>query len=304
MKHLDRMRDKIIAGAFTIHSSPLSRGTLFIVIAAIIAVVSACSIKTLYNQLDYMIPSYVEGMVSLDDMLEEKVEQRTLVLINWHRNTQLKQYADLLRVYQQDFGPQLNEQRVLQHMATMETLWQPLEVKLQEEMASLLPLLNDDQLEELFDSIEDKNEDFYDDYVDLDDEELIEAYIDSLQDNYESWLGEITEQQERDIEKAAYKFHSSAALRLQHRKNWQHGLREILESPDVPEIKSERLRTFFKEFNAEPNVKLAAADEANKHAVAWITVKLVHAANTEQKEYFMNKTDDYIRIFTELSENR
>ena len=269
-----------------------------------ITIVTACSFKTIYNRLDYLIPSYVEGMVSLDEMLEEKVEQRTQVLINWHRNTQLIQYADLLRVYQQEFGLQLTEERVLQHMSTMELLWLPLEVKLNEEMAILLPLLNDDQLEELFDSIDDNNEDFYDEYVDLDDEELIEEYIDSLLDNYESWLGELTELQERDVEKAAYKFHSSAALRLQHRKNWQHGLREILDSSDDTDIKSERLRAFFKEFNAVPNVELAAADEANKQAVAWITVKLVHAANAEKKEYFMNKTDDYIRIFTELAENR
>ena len=41
--------------------------------------VVACSIKTLYNRLDYLIPSYVEGMVSLDDVLEEIVEQRSFI---------------------------------------------------------------------------------------------------------------------------------------------------------------------------------------------------------------------------------
>ena len=37
-------------------------------------------------------------MVSLDDVLEEKVEQRTQTLISWHRNTQLKQYAEILNL--------------------------------------------------------------------------------------------------------------------------------------------------------------------------------------------------------------
>ncbi len=106
------------------------------------------------------------------------------------------------------------------------------------------------------------------------------------------------------MEKAAYKFHSSAALRLQQRKVWQHSIREILESSDEPEIKSERLDTFFRKFNDETNAALAVADEANKQVIAWLTMKLVHASNAEQKEYFVNKTDDYIRIFTELAENR
>ena len=86
-------------------------------IASLIAIVASCSFKTIYNQLDYLIPSYVEGMVSLDSVLDEKVEQRTLVLINWHRNTQLNQYADWLRALQRDANEQLTEEQMLQHIA-------------------------------------------------------------------------------------------------------------------------------------------------------------------------------------------
>ncbi len=276
----------------------------FIFIIPFVLIISACSFKSVYNNLDYLIPSYVEGMVSLDDMLEEQVEQRTQVLINWHRNTQLKQYAKLLQSYQQDFGPQLSEERVSQHMAAMESLWQPLGEKLNEEMAVLLPLLNDNQLEELFENIDDKNEDFYDEYVDLDETELIENYTDRLLENYENWLGDLTEQQEADIGKAAYRFHTSAHLRLEQRKKWQRNIREILYTDDATEKKSERLRIFFKAFNAERMDVLSAADAANKQVITSLTVKLVHAATTDQKEYFMNKTGDYIRIFIELAENR
>ena len=270
----------------------------------LISLLIACSIKTIYNRLDYLIPSYVEGMVSLDEMLAEKVEQRTQLLINWHRNTQLKQYADLLHAYQQDFGPQLSEERVLQHMSAMKSLWLPLQTKLNEEMTALLPLLNDEQLEELFDSIDENNEDFYDEYIDLDKDERNEQYTERLRENYENWLGDLTEQQEQTVVKAAYKFHNSAATRLQHRKYWQSAIREILDSSDDSATRAERLHLFFERFNAEPNVALAAADEANKQVVAWLTVKLVHAANADQEEYFLSKTDDYIRIFNELAQNR
>jgi len=115
-----------------------SRLKVFVAVAFIV-IVAACSFKSLYNRLDELIPSYVEGMVSLDDVLEEKVEQRTRVLVSWHRNTQLKQYAELLRTFQQDLESPLNEQRLLQHMSTMESLWHSLVVKVNEEMAELLP---------------------------------------------------------------------------------------------------------------------------------------------------------------------
>ena len=291
----------------------------FIFIICFVVFLSACSFKSFYNNLDYLIPSYIEGLVSLDDMLEERVEQRTQLLINWHRNTQLTQYADLLRSFQQSFGPKLTEERVSQHITAMESLWPPLGEKLNQEMAVLLPLLNDDQLDELFDSLNEKNEDFYDEYVDLDKAELYEVYNDRLFENYENWLGDLTEQQETDIEKTSHMFHSSAHLRLKLRKNWQRNIREILVSDDAAESesvqgksendksvnsKSERLRVFFKKFNTERVAALADTGNANKRLITSLTVKLVHAATADQKAYFMNKTDDYIRIFTELAENR
>jgi hypothetical protein len=294
----------------SVHSAASPRSILnwlnpkFILVISLVAIISACSLKSVYNNLDYLIPSYVEGMVSLDDMLEEHVDQRTQVLLNWHRNTQLQQYAALLSSFQQDFGPQLTEQRVFQHMSTMESLWQPLSEKINEEMALLLPLLNDGQLEELFDSIDEKNEEFHDEYVDLDEEQLIEEYSEKLLDNYESWLGDLSRQQEVIIEKAAYKFNSSAHLRLEQRRKWQSNIRQILYSEDAADIKSERLRVFFKAFDSERGNALAEANEANKQVIAWLTVELVHAASDEQNQHFINVTDDYIRIFTELAENR
>ncbi|MBT8118866.1 MAG: hypothetical protein KJN89_04025 [Gammaproteobacteria bacterium] len=294
----------------SVHSEASLRSILnrlipkYILVITLTAIISACSLKSVYNNLDYLIPSYVEGMVSLDDILEERVEQRSQVLINWHRNTQLEQYAALLSSFQRDFGPQLTEKRVFQHMTTVKALWQPLSEKLNEEMALLLPLLNDEQLEELFDSIDEKNKEFYDEYVDLDEEQLIEEYSEKLFDNYESWLGDLTKEQEVIIEKAAYKFKTSAHLRLEQRRKWQINIRQILYSDDTADIKSERLRVFFKAFNSQREDVLYEADKANKQVIAWLTVELVHAATDEQKQHFINVTDDYIRIFTELAENR
>lgn len=269
-----------------------------------IVTVAACSFKTIYNRLDYLIPSYVEGMVSLDDVLEEKVEQRTQTLINWHRNTQLKQYAELLHSFQQDLGSQLTEQQVMQYMSDMESLWQPLAEKINEEMAVLLPLLNTEQREELFASIDEKNEDFYDEYIDLDEEERIEQYTDEMLDNFENWLGELTDRQQLDIEKAAYELQGSAELRLQQRKIWQLRIREILDSADDSENKSERLRAFFDDFDSDDNAELAAASEINKQVFAKLTVQIVKRLTADQKEYFTEKTSDYIRMFNELAENR
>lgn len=275
-----------------------------LLIISFLLLVSACSLKTIYNRLDYLIPSYVEGMVSLDDVLEEKVEQRADVLVSWHRNTQLTQYAALLRTFQQDIESPLDVQRVLQHMVSIQELWRALEVKINQEMAELLPLLNAEQRAELFASIEDKNEDFYDEYIDLDDDDRIEQYIETTSESYENWLGSLTEEQEQLIEKSATGLGSSAALRLEQRRLWQRNIKGTLDSDDTEEVKTERLKQFFDQFSISERPQLKAVSEENKKIFARLTVEMIDQSTTEQKTFLKNKIDEYIQIFTELAQNQ
>ena len=287
---------------FEIKTPMLQTRTLLII--SFILLVSACSLKTIYNRLDSLIPSYVEGMVSLDDVLEEKLEQRASALVSWHRNTQLSQYADLLRIFQKDIESPLNEESVLQHIASIQLFWQSLELKLNQEMAQLLPLLNSAQQEELFESIEEKNEDYYDEYVDLYKSERIDQYIETTTETYENWLGYLSEEQERIIEKAAAELTSSASLRLDQRRLWQRSIQDILNTSDPEEIKSKQLQQFFKRFNINDQPQLKAVSEINRKIFARLTVEIVNQASVNQKTFFKNKTDEYIKIFTELVENR
>lgn len=278
--------------------------TRALLIISFILLVSACSLKTIYNRLDSLIPSYVEGMVSLDDVLEAKVEQRAGALVSWHRNTQLSQYADLLREFQLDLQSPLNEEIVLQHMLTIQLFWQSLEVELNNEMAELLPFLNEEQQEELFESIEEKNEDYYDEYVDLYKSERIDQYIETTMETYDNWLGYLSKEQERAIENAVAELSSGASLRLDQRRLWQRSIQDILSTKEPEEIKSKQLQQFFKRFNINDQPQLKVISEVNKKVFARLTVEIINQASIDQKTFFKNKTDEYIQIFTELAENR
>lgn len=273
---------------------------LFIV--ALVVTVMSCSVKTLYQQLDYLIPSYVEGMVSLDSLLEEKVDQRTLVLINWHRNTQLQQYAAWLRVFQRDANNQLTEEKMLQHIAMLDRFWQLLSEKISEEMAKLLPLLNAEQRKELFSSIAEKNNEFREDYVDVDKDERIIKYTDRMMDNYETWLGDLTDEQKSMIKQAAAKLQTTAVLRLERRLQWQHSIQRILDTNDSETQKSASLEKYFMEYNRGDNVAMNTLDKANRKIFARLTMQIVHNMTDKQKTHFVSRTNDYIRMFTELVE--
>ena len=273
-------------------------------IAVLVVMATSCSIKTMYKQLDYFIPSYVEGMVSLDSILEKKVDQRTLALINWHRNTQLEKYATWLGVIQRDANQQLTEEKILQHFATLNGFWQSLSLKLNEEMVTLLPLLNSEQREELFSNIEDNNDEFREDSVAIDNDERIEKYIDRMIDIYESWLGNLTNEQENTVKLAATQMRVTSELRLKRRLQWQQSIKRILETSDSKTQKVASLEKYFISFNKKDNVALNTADKINKEIIARLTLQIVHSMTSEQNTHFVSKTNDYIRMFTELVQER
>ncbi len=282
----------------------INRAAKAIIVIALAVSVAACSFKTVYNRLDSLIPQYVEGMVTLDEVLEQQLEERTLVLLQWHRNTQLKQYAGWLRSLQQDVDVALTAEQLEQRISEMEEFWLSLAIKLNDEMAYLLPLLDEDQQEELFIYIEDTNEEFREEFVDQDEQERIDDFSERISDTYENWIGELSDNQQLAVEQAAAQLISSAEPRLQRRLEWQQGIRNILSERGTTEDRSVRLRTFLAGFEQDKDGSIKQASDINRQIIIRLTVQISHRMSDEQKDFFISKTSDYIRMFTELAESR
>ena len=275
-----------------------------VVIAVLVIFVAACSFKTVYNRLDDLIPQYVEGVVTLDEVLEDQLDERTIVLLDWHRNTQLKQYAEWLSDLQQDVGAGLTEEELQQYINRMDAFWLSLYIKLNDEMAYLLPLLDSEQRQELYIYLEDSNEEFYDEYVDLDDQDRIADYSERLNETLTNWIGELTDAQQETIESAAARLINTAELRLERRFEWQQGIRQILDDEDTPQNKRKRLRDLFTGFEQDEDDALKTKSAINRDILVGLTLQISHTMTEEQKSYFIDKTSDYIRMFIELAENR
>ena len=120
----------------------LARSIPLAAIMLLAMLLTACSFKSVYNRLDFVIAEYVEGLVTLDDVLESDLENRTELLLDWHRTTQLKQYAEWFREIQADANPALNEERLKYHEHKLETYWLNISSRLNEDMAEFLPRLS------------------------------------------------------------------------------------------------------------------------------------------------------------------
>lgn len=268
------------------------------------ALLAGCSFKSVYNRLDYLIPKYVEGIVTLDETHADLLEQRTLVLLQWHRSTQLEQYAGWLRSLQRDFGPDLTEDRLNAHLAQLDQFWLDMLVKLNDAMAGLLPLLDADQRDELSGYLDESNAEFREEYVEIDDDQRIAGYVEYMTDTFENWIGDLTDAQSALIEQAATELVDTAKLRYRQRLAWQNGIRQILAERESGQDRQQRLRDFLAEFEQPRESELQEKTRTNQAVIVRLTVDIAHGMTAEQAEFFKDKTGEYIRIFTELAENR
>jgi hypothetical protein len=282
---------------------PKNRTAWLLVVALLASLLAACSFKTVYNRLDVLIPEYVEGLVTIDDALENNLRQRSTELLEWHRHTQLVQYADWLRAFQGEVG-KLTIDSARYYAMEAERFWDAMSARIDREMAELLPLLDASQQKELFASITEKNGDFADEYIDIDDAERRTNYYERTRDTYESWVGDLSEAQEQTIRQATDRLLDGARLRLDRREEWQAGIQVILAGPGSREQKSQLLHDYLQNFEFSKAQSLDSKIAVNKDIIAELTVAISNSMNEEQAGHFVDKTNDYIRMFTELSENR
>ena len=117
-------------------------------------------------------------------------------------------------------------------------------------------------------------------------------------------MGNLTDEQETAVEQASAKMHTSAGLRLERRQRWQRSIQNILDTSDSATQKAASLGKYFTDFNSRDNGAMKTIENRNRQILARLTVQIVHSMSDDQKTHFISRTNDYIRMFNELAEQR
>ena len=106
------------------------------------------------------------------------------------------------------------------------------------------------------------------------------------------------------VAQAATELVNTSELRYQQRLKWQQGIQQILKMAESEQARRERLREFLAGFEQNDDTELSEKTMMNQNIIVRLTVRISHSMTAEQSDHFVSKTGKYIRIFTELAENR
>ena len=274
---------------------------IFFLIAALFFLLPGCGVKTVYNNLDLLIPWYVDDLISLNDEQQAELEKRLANIITWHRTTQLTQYSTFMRKTTAQVKDGVTEKELDDAFAEAGKSWQSLIEKIAPELVDILLTATDEQKQELFENIAKRNEEFKKDYLDLSEEERRRDRIKAIQKNFRRWLGALNDQQKATIEHYASNFIPIHNDRWLFRLRWQNEFRKLMyEDPAKPQVRAglEKLFVDMQEMYPEDYQNKR---RVNVKLIKEMILKMNNTITHEQFDHLFKRIESYADTFDELA---
>jgi hypothetical protein len=273
-----------------------------LLISVVLIIVSGCTLKGTYNRLDWMLTEYLESYVELNKNQKAELKQRMRASLEWHRTTQVPAYVHWLESIKHDVQHGITQAQVEQHGLQLLVFWRAMMVRFAEDMAVLLPQLNAQQREELFENFAEQNAEYHKDYIQVSRKKQRKDYTKRMEDYFDSWLGSLTKQQEQLIAASAEQIQPIATNALKTRLRWQMQLREIFRNHKDTATTQAALQKLF----VQPeNLHSEYYKQQLIHNSGVITQLIADVANQltdKQKKHLNKRIDKYIKLFNELAE--
>ena len=189
----------------------------------------ACSNTFIYNQLDWLVPWYVDDYVDLTRDQKKSFKQQLLPLLEWHRGEELNSYLLILDSIASDLEQPLTAVTISGWSDEFLAAYRRLEERSMPLAFELGEQLSEAQVAKFMAGLYEEQEDFEEEYLSRTDEEVRERSYDNFSDNVADILGRLQPAQKERLRAAAQELQRFDQLWLQQRRWWLEQTGEILQ---------------------------------------------------------------------------
>lgn len=200
--------------------------TLAIVFATIS--LTACSMRVMYNYLDWIIPWYMDDYVTLTDLQDSTFDHTTSQFLRWHRAEELPRYEVFIVSLKDAQTTPMSQRQVLLFFDDIWTLWDAL---ITESMPYLLEMsadLSEKQLQQINDALVSDNRKLQKKHGTRSEIQRRENWRNKMTEAVDDWLGEVTEEQVELIRLWSETRNNTTDDWLEYRDNWRKKFMELL----------------------------------------------------------------------------
>ncbi len=200
-----------------------------LVLVTLFTTLAGCSNSFVYNQLDWLIPWYLDDYVDLNREQQRAFKEQLRALLRWHRSEELASYVAILDDIEADLSQPLTADQVEAWANQALAAYQRIEDRMLPIAFELGRDLSDEQMAEFIAKLQDDQQELEEKYLERSDEEYIEDTTENLSENLADFLGRLTEEQKSVIATAAAGLQRFDAAWLDERRQWNVTLTRLLQ---------------------------------------------------------------------------
>ncbi|MBD1577241.1 hypothetical protein HC723_12455 [Vibrio sp. S11_S32] len=261
---------------------------------------TACSTQFFYNRLDWMAAQYVDRYVSLSDQQQASFKQSVREVQAWHRAEQLPLYIKQIDYLLTLTPSQANKQQVAQQYKVLKDFSTQLVTHFMPHLYRLFMSLDQQQADELFDSLQRKYEDRYADDNDLSDQQRREKSQQRMIDILETWIGDLSASQVAMVKRWSLE---RLSMRQEWLKQQQINKAELqvlfVQRNDSAAFQQKFSTTLLNPDRLYPE-SLTQKRQHNRTVTITMLVDVIQAMNPEQFEHYHQQLRDWRERFEDL----
>lgn len=281
------------------------RARALVAAAAAFALAACSSIQLGYNNADTLLAYSLAGYFDLDDAQQRLARERTRALLDWHRATQLRGYAQLIEGLQAKLAGPVGAADVLAFQDELYARLAVLGERAAPDLAALALALAPAQLERFGAKLAQDTSKARRELVRFAGRESLDERVKRYAERAESWFGRIDARQRALIRDALAARPSDQQFWIDERERRQQDLLAVL-----ARIQRERpaeataahwLREYFAQLAMPTERERAERVAAFRRANAELIAQLVNSASDEQRATLLRKLRRYAEDFAALA---
>lgn len=276
----------------------LQRYSLLILL---IFLLTGCAVKFVYNQLDWLIPWYLDDYVSLDPLQEIQFDAQLEAYLSWHRRQQLPVYAEFLEWVAEASKDGLDRDEIEHVQNRTELYTDQLFVRLGPTLVSLFGDLSEAQVDEMFTNFDKENNKYREKYVS---KKVIKQRYQRAKDVrkfIERWTGVLDEDQQDIITEWSKQYELMGEEFLNSRQGWQNNLKIILDQRHNKVYFEDALNKLFANRGVGRSKEFEQKLVRNQQRLKTLYLDLDQSLTESQRKRMMDKMKSYAQDFRELS---
>jgi hypothetical protein len=292
---------------FNTQGAPLQRMRLALLMLFFVVAAGCSSIRLTYNHGDTLLYWWLNGYVDIDSEQKSWVKEDIDKLFQWHRKTQLQDYAQFLGNAQKQLqAGNVTQADLLADYDDITRRMQALLIRALPELTDLVRSLKPDQIEQMEKKFAKNNDDFRKKNMRGDADKQKEFRYDKSMEQFELWFGSFSDEQEAQIRKASDARPLDNKLWLDERMRRQDAIlvlvRKVQNEKLSKEATSDLIRKLIDDsFGPAQHTGHEAFFEAYKTGTAQLVLTVIKLANAEQKDHAVKRMQGWIEDFKALA---